>query len=200
MFDYSPKLPELIFYPIFGGLFAWGIARNFPSPNSDLFSCAIYVNCAFVSSFYLYREACRYIDSATPSRYAEKFTATIDDMPTRADNNFPKIQSGGEPLYNQQMVRLKIDCVGLFNKTLRTQRRGNLDIRMDEGYWLKEKVGPNGETRWTQIGGDGPTSFRDMLRRGKTFGAYKQTGGQNRWSPDDWQKIRRLEQGEVLPQ
>jgi hypothetical protein len=198
MFDYSPKLPELIFYPILGGLFALGVAENFPSPNSNLFFGAVCVNCAFVSSFYLYREACRYIDSATPSQFAGKFTAPTDDQPTSPDyNNIPQVKSGGEPLYNQQMVRLKIDCVGKFNRTLIDQHTGKLEVNLTEDFWLK--LHGADQSRWVTAGGVGRNDFVDMLERGVLWGAYKKVGGQGKRVPDKWRKIAQLADGYPLP-
>jgi len=123
-----------------------------------------------------------------------------DDQPIYADyENIPQIRVAGKPIYSQNMTGLKIDCIRLFNRTLIDQRRGNLDVRMDETFWLKKTDGQE-NTRWTQIGGDGPSSFRDMLRSGVKFGAYKEIGGQGKRVPADWQKIRRLERGEPLTQ
>lgn len=124
----------------------------------------------------------------------------IDERPTQAS---PKLipRLDGQQVYSQSMPKLKIDCVAKFNQTLITQRNGNLKVDMSEGFWLKTKEGME-ETEWKRIGGEGPTEFRTMLARGEKLGAYKRDGGQGRWipHPDGWQKIRRLANGEGLPQ
>ena len=199
MFDSSPKLYELIFYPTFGGLVAWGIAYNYPSPMTDLFAAAMYINCAFVASFYLYRESCKYADAMTPGQASKPVNLLKDEQPTRADyDNIPAVNTGLKSIYSQNTPRLKIDCFARMNKTFIDQRNGNLEVNMTESFWVK-KSGAD-ESRWVRIGGKGPTDWKDYMERGVRFGAYKEIGGQNKRVPADWQKIRRLASGEPLPQ
>lgn len=194
MFDYQPKLPELIFYPIFGGLIAWGISYNYPSPTTELFAAAMYINCAFVGSFYLYRESCKFVDSMNDTQPQAQQTAPVK---TYLDMN--KADERGN-VFAQNTGGIRIDCIKKFNQTLIDQRNGNLVVDLSEGFWIK-KIGDVEENRWTRIGGQGPTEFRTMLKRGEKFGAYKQTNGQGKWivNPDGWKQVRRLANGEPLP-
>lgn len=192
MFTYEPKLYELIFYPILGGLIALGIVRAYPSPEAWVFLWAVEINCAIVPAIYLFKEGARYLDNATPSQ------PQYEERPIKASDDLPQVRYGDEPIYNQNTLRLKIDCIARFNKILIAQRNGNLKVDMSEGFWLKTKEGLT-ETEWKRIGGQGPTEFRTMLSRGEKFGAYKKEGGQGKRTPADWQKIRRLANGDPLP-
>ena len=186
-----PTLKEYLFYPFSFGLLALAIARRFPSPEADVFLWAVEINVALVPSVFLIRQ---FVEQAENEHLPYTSKPAND---TQSERKLIDLNTGNV-IYPQSTQALKIDCVSRFNRTLIDQRNGNLEIKMDEGFWLKKTEGME-QTRWTQIGGEGPTSFRDMLQRGKTFGAYKQTGGQNKWTPDQWNKIRQLANGASLP-
>jgi len=121
------------------------------------------------------------------------------DKPKEKAHAIPNLNAIPESKgFSLTSVGVKIDPVRMFNRTLIEMRNGNLEVKMTEAFWIAEKV--DGESRWNRIGGAGRSDFIEMLDRGIKFGAYKTVGGQNKRVPDDWRKIRALEQGAPLPQ
>ncbi len=117
----------------------------------------------------------------------------IDSQPLSAQPMKPRTN------YGQVTPLVKIDSVRLFNRALIEQRNGNLEVHMDETYWLKKADGAD-EHRWSKLcGGQGRSDFIDIRERMVHFGAAKIIGGQGKRVPDDWQKIRALERGTPLP-
>lgn len=200
MFDYSPKLPELIFYPFFAGLSALGIARAFPSDEANLFLGAVCVNCAFVASFYLYRESCQYVDAATPSQTTTPKLLSLDDeRPIQASlQRIPQTMSGGQPVYSQSMELVSVNAVKAFNQHIITQYSSGLPVVLTENYWTKKETGMD-QSRWVRIGGSGPTDWKDMMSRGLKWGAYKTEGGQDKRVIGNIRKVSQLAQGYPLP-
>lgn len=192
MLFYTPKLYEMILYPTLGGLFAWGIAYNFPSPTTELFAAAMYINCAFVASFYLYRDACQYIDGMKGN------SPTLQQIvPTKTYLDMNKADAGGS-VYSQSAISIKVNCVKNFNQTLIDQKQGGLEIDMTEGFWVVKRPEAE-ESNWVKAGGAGRADFVDMIARGVAWKAYKRVGGKQKPAPDQWRKIQQLAQGYPLP-
>lgn len=193
MFGYNqPTLEKYIGVPFGFGLLAYAIVRLFPSPEAVFFFAAVEINVAIIPAIFLIRQFTDY-------EKGEREPAQ-EVQPVKAYLDMNKADERGN-VYAQATGGIRIDCIKKFNQTLIDQRNGNLVVDLSEGFWIK-KIGDVEENRWTRIGGQGPTEFRTMLKRGEKFGAYKQTNGQGKWipNPDGWNKIRRLANGEPLPQ
>jgi hypothetical protein len=194
MFDYNhPNLKELLAYPTLTVFISLAITGNVPAGEwrelAKFGYAAICINAAIVPSIFLVKQFQEYIQGTDDNPRQNEPAKKYLDM-NKAD------ERGN--VFAQSTGGIKIDNVRLFNKTLLDQRNGNLDVNMTEAFWIVEKVGD--ENRWQKIGGVGRSDFIDMLERGIKFGAYKKIGGQGKRVPDDWRKIRQLEQGHPLPQ
>lgn len=200
MFGYNhPNLKELLGYPYLTWVIALATVRIVPEGAWRELATFGYhcvcVNLVVVPSLFLVKQFQEQMYSGEPSDPAPQQTA-----PVKAYLDMNKADAGGN-VYAQATGGLRIDCIKKFNQTLIDQRNSNLVVDLSEGFWIK-KIGDVEENRWTRIGGQGPTEFRTMLKRGEKFGAYKQTNGQGKWivNPDGWKQVRRLANGEPLPQ
>jgi hypothetical protein len=189
-----PSLPTLVAVVVLPVLIGFAIVNYKQTWYSVATFITICLNTWFISSSYM----TFWYDAWRGDEPRKQTSQPVDDRPTRPDyNNIPQIQSGGEPLYNQQMDRLKIDCVGKFNRTLIDQQTGKLEVNLTEDFWLK--LHGAGQSRWVTTGGVGRNDFVDMLERGVLWGAYKKVGGQGKRVPDKWRKIAQLADGYPLP-
>ncbi len=197
MFDYAPKLPELIFYPLVAVEVAHGIALALPTEYQAFCVAAVAVNCALLPVFYVWKESCKYVDGMSAGDTPKLQQA--EERPTRADPELiPRVMAGGMLVHNLINETVSINAVKAFNQDLVTQHIGGLPVKMTENYWTKDK--PDGErTRWVRIGGTGPTDWKDMMARGLAWGAYGTEGGQDKRVIKSIRKVSQLAQGYPLP-
>ena len=183
MFGYNhPSLKELLGLPFLVWVVSLAIATNVSDRWRELAQfgyVAVCINLAIVPSIFLVKQ------------FSEMDRGEAENSPAEKPVKYLDLNAG--QVFSQNVISVKVDSIRLFNRRILLQKHERFKVDLTEGFWIKK-----GE--WQKIGGVGKSDWSDMIQRGIKHGVYAEQGLQRKRVVADWNKVRRLERGEQLPQ